>query len=175
MYRVQLTEAQQDELHRRTRLPGLKPRTRDRLEMVRLVDAGFSIPRVSRIVHQSEGRVRHWLKRFIFEGFDALEDLPHVGQSSRFTPELFAALRAEVEKQERTWTATQLADWLAEHHGLRLTPNHLGRLLRRNGFSYRRTERHLRHKQDPELIAAKQAELAALEKGAPTGAGTSPM
>ncbi len=174
MYRVQLTEAQHDELRRRTRLPGLKPRTRDRLEMVRLLDAGFSIPQIARLTRQSEVRVRHWIKCFLTGGFEALEDRPHVGQTSQLTPELLVALRAEIEKQERTWTAAQLADWLAEHHGLRLSPNHLSMLLRRARFSYRRTVRHLRHKQDPEAVAAKQAALTELEKGEMPGAGTSP-
>lgn len=39
------------------------PRTRDRLEMVRLADAGWSIPRSSVHLRQSEKRVRYWVKR----------------------------------------------------------------------------------------------------------------
>ena len=35
MYRVRLTDAQQAELSRRAHAPGVRPRTRDRLEMVR--------------------------------------------------------------------------------------------------------------------------------------------
>jgi len=40
MIRVALTPAQHDDLRARTREPGLASRTRDRLEMVRLADAG---------------------------------------------------------------------------------------------------------------------------------------
>lgn len=173
LYRVHLTEAQRAELHRRTRDPQLLPRTRDRLEMVRLSDAGFSVPEIARLLPWHEATVRTWIKRFLAEGFDGLPDQPHVGQTSQLTPELLDALRQELARTERTWTAGQLADWLAEHHGLRLTPDHLGSLLRRAGFSYKRTERSLRHKQDPAAVQQKREALAALEKGAKPGAWTS--
>ena len=173
LYRVRLTDADRAELQRRTRQPDVKPRTRDRLEMVRLSAADFSIPQIARLLSISEGRVRFWIKRFLDSGFDALPDQPHPGQASQLTPALLAALRQAIEPSERTWTAPQLADWLAEQHGVRLTPDHLGFLLRRAGFSYKRTERSLKHKQDPEQVAAKRATLAALEKGEPPGAWTS--
>lgn len=44
MYRVRLTGAQREELKRMAHEPEVKPRTRDRLEMARLSDAGWSIP-----------------------------------------------------------------------------------------------------------------------------------
>jgi transposase len=97
--------------------------------------------------------------------FAALADQPHRGRTSQFTPALLAALRAELAATERTWTAPQLTAWLAEQHGLQLSPDHLGFLLRRAGLRYKRTERSLRHQQDPVQVAAKQAELQELEKG----------
>jgi transposase len=126
----------------------------------------MSIPRIAQVLRISEQRVRYWIKRFIQAGFAALPDQPHLGQASQLTPALVAALRAELDREERTWTAPQLVEWLAEHHGLRLSPHHLGTLLRRAGLSYRRTERSLRHKQDPEQVKQKRAALQELEKGA---------
>ena len=41
----------------------------------------------------------------------------------------------------------------------------LGRLLKREKLSYKRTHRRLKHKQDPAQVAEKRAELDALEKG----------
>jgi transposase len=166
LYRVHLTEAQRAELQRRTREPKVMPRTRDRLEMVRLSDAGWTIPRIAVHLRISEKRVRYWIKQFLTGGFDALPDQPHVGQQSRLTPALLAALQQEVAQSQRTWTAQQLADWLAEEHGLRLTPNHLARRLKRAGFSYKRTERGLQHQQDPEKVAERQADLETAERGA---------
>jgi transposase len=172
LYRVHLTEEQREELQRRTRATNIMPRTRDRLEMVRLSDAGWRVPQISTLLSVSPCRIRVWLKRFLEAGFDALPDQPHVGQQSKLTPELMAALRTEIEKGDRTWTTVQLADWLSEQHGLRLSRGHLGDLLRRAGLAYRRTERSLKHKQDPEQVARKQAELQELEKGGTGGAWT---
>jgi hypothetical protein len=45
MYRVALTEEQFAELTRLRRDPRTKPRTRDRLEMVRLANNGWSTPK----------------------------------------------------------------------------------------------------------------------------------
>lgn len=165
LYRVHLTEAQRGELHRRTRDPKIMPRTRDRLEMVRLSDAGWSIPQIAAHLQVSEKRVRYWIKQFLTGSFDALPDQPHVGQQSRLTPALVAALQEEVEQSQRTWTARQLADWLGKQHGVRLTPNHLARRLKKARFSYKRTERGLQHKQDPAQVAERQADLETAEKG----------
>src|SRR5437763_1899369 len=114
LYRVHLTEEQRAELQRRTRTPGLLPRTRDRLEMVRLADAGWSIPKIALHLRLDEQRVRHWIKRFLAGSFAALPDQPHCGPPSRLTPEIFTALKAELAKGHRTWTAQQLAGWLAD-------------------------------------------------------------
>jgi transposase len=173
LYRVHLTEEQREELKRRTRAADIKPRTRDRLEMVRLCDAGWRVPLIARHLRVSPRRVRHWLKRFLQAGFEALPDQPHLGQTSRLTPELQAVVRQELEQGERTWTTRQLAVWLEEEQGVRFSRDHLGTLLRRAGLSCRRTQRDLGHKQDPAKVAAAAADLETLEKGARPGAWTS--
>jgi transposase len=166
MYRVYLTDEQRDELQQRTRSSGLMSRTRDRLEMVRLSDAGWSIPQIAAHLRLDEQRVRYWIKRFLAGGFAALPDQPHRGQPSRLTPEILAALQAELAKGERTWTAQQLADWLAEHQQVSVSADWLSRQLKRLRIAYKRTHRSLKHQQDPAMVAAKQAELQELEKGA---------
>ena len=166
MHRVTLSEADREELKRRAHAPGVMPRTRDRLEMVRLCDAGWSVPRIAKYLKLDEKCVRRWIKAFLSGGFDALPDQPHPGQESSLTPEMVAGLREEIAKGERTWTAQQIADWLDERYGVRLKVGWLCHLLRRAKLSYKRTSRSLKHKQDPEQVEAKKAELEALEKGA---------
>lgn len=165
MHRIELTPEQADELHRRTRAADLKPRTRDRLEMVRLNAAGFRVAAIATLLRYSPGRVRGWLRRFRDGGFNALADRPHPGRPGSCTPAVLAALRAEMARTNRIWTAEQIADWLAQEHGVRLHPDHLATLLKRAAFSYKRTERTLKHKQDPEVVAAVTAQLEELEKG----------
>jgi transposase len=175
LYRVHLTEEQREELKRRTRAAAIKPRTRDRLEMVRLCDAGWRVPQISRHLRVSPRRVRFWLKRFLEAGFEALPDQPHLGQTSRLTPELLAWVRQQLDQGDRTWTTRQLAVWLAEEHGVCFSRDHLGTLIRRAGLSCRRTQRDLGHKQDPQKVAEGTADLETLEKGATPGAWTSAM
>lgn len=169
MHRIDLTPEQAEELHRRTRATDLKPRTRDRLEMVRLCAAGYRVAEIARLLRLSPQRVRGWLRRFREGGFDALPDRPHPGRPGSLTPALLQALREELARANRTWTAQQLAQWLETEHGVSLHPDHLATLLKRAHLSYKRTERSLKHQQDAAVVAAAAEELQQLEKG---GAGS---
>jgi transposase len=164
MYRVTLTNEQRQELQRRTRQVGIAPSTRDRLEMVRLSDAGWSVPKIARHLGLHEQTVRAWIKAFISRGFDALTNKPRGGDTSELTPVMLEAVRAEVAKGTRTWSAGEIADWVANQHGLRISPGRMRVHLKRAKLSYQRTSRSLKHKQQPEEVAERKAELEALEK-----------
>ena len=166
MYRVTLTEEQRQELHRRIRQPNLPPRTRERLEMVRLSDVGWSVPRIAGHLQQHEQTVRRWIKAYLKDGFDALADLPHTGQTSAITQEILAEVRSWLEAGDRTWNAVQIAQAVAKQHGLRRSARQWRQMLRREKLSYKRTKRSLRHKQKPEEVARKRAHIETLEKGA---------
>ena len=165
MYRVHLTEEQRQELKRRMRARDAMPRTRDRLEMVRLADLGWSIPRIARHLDISEVRVRYWVKRFLCGGFAALPDALHPGKPSALTPAILAAVHAQIRSSGRTWTAKQAADWVAEQHGVRRSPEQVREQLRKARLSYKRTSRSLKHKRDPQKVEQGRAELQALERG----------
>jgi transposase len=164
MYRITLTDEQRRELRARTRQAGLAPSTRDRLEMVRLSDAGWSVPKIARHLGQHEQTVRTWIKAFRDGGFAALPNKPRGGKESALTAAMLESVRAEVARGTRTWTAAQLADWVAEHHGLRLSADRVRIHLRRAKISWQRTSRTLRHKQDPAEVAERAAVLTDLAK-----------
>jgi transposase len=164
MYRVTLTDEQRKELRERTRKAGLASSTRDRLEMVRLADAGWSVPKIAHHLGQHEQTVRAWIKAFLHAGFDALPNKPRGGKHSALTNAMLETVRTEVAKRERTWTAAQLADWVTEQHGVRLSTDRMRVHLRRAKISWQRTSRSLKHKQDPGEVAHKQATLNALQK-----------
>ena len=164
MYRVQLSEEQQQELQQRTHAAGIRPRTRDRLEMVRLSHRGHSVPEIARHLGISEKRVRHWIKRFLATGFEALTDRPPAGRPSRLTPTIREAVRQELGKGDRTWTAPQLAEWIEARFGVRVSAAHLRRFRQRWRLSWKRTVRSVKQKQKPDEVAAKKQELEALEK-----------
>jgi transposase len=159
MYRITLTDEQRRELRERAHRAGLAPSTRDRLEMVRLSDAGWSVPRIARHLGPHEQTVRTWIKAFLDGAFEALPNKPRGGQESALTAPMLERVRAEVATGTRTWTAAQLADWVAEHHGVRLSADRLRIHLRRARISWQRTSRTLRHKQDPDEVAEREAVL----------------
>jgi transposase len=164
MYRIHLTTEQHEELRQRTRRKGLAPSTRERLEMVRLADAGWSCPTIARYLGQHEQTVRAWLKAFLAGSFSALPNKPRGGKQSALTPAMLEALRTEIAQGQRTWTAAQAGEWLAARYGVRLSVDRLRIHLKRAQLTYQRTSRSLRHKQDQEQVAARTEELEALQK-----------
>jgi transposase len=164
MYRITLTDDQRIELRHRTRQAAVAPDTRDRLEMVRLSDASYSVPKIARHLQLHEQTVRAWIKAFIQGGFDALVNKPRGGDTSELSPAMLEAVRAEVGTGERTWSAAQICDWVAEQHGVRLSPGRMRVHLKRAKLSYQRTSRSLKHKQKPEEVAERTAQLEELEK-----------
>lgn len=165
MYRLSLSPQQRQHLQERARQTSTAPNTRDRLEMVRLCDAGWSVPRIARHLGHHEQTVRFWIKAFLKGGFEALVDQPRGGKSSALTSEKLAAVRERLAVGDRTWTTAQIAQWIAQEQGVRLSQRRLREHLRRAGLSWQRTSRTLKHKQCPEEVARKQAALEVLEKG----------
>lgn len=165
MYRVSLTAEQVTQLNRLCRDPATKAPTRDRLEMLRLANVGWSIPKISRHFGLTESRVRHWVKAFLRDGFGALENKKAPGPKRKLTPEILAHLKQTVGQDGHTWAAPQVMEWLQEHYGLSVNRTWLCEVMNQNGMSYKRTTRTVRHKQTPEQVADKKASLDTLKKG----------
>jgi transposase len=166
MYRIILTDHQRQELRHRTRQADIAPSLRDRLEMVRLCDAGWSVPKIAHHLGSHENTVRAWVKAFIAQGFDALSNKPRGGDTSDVTPAMLETVRTEIGKGERTWSASEAADWVADEHGVRISPGRMRVHLKRAKLSYQRTSRSLKHKQKPDEVAKRKDQLQELEKGA---------
>jgi putative transposase len=164
LYRVHLNDETRQALHRRAHALDVRPRARDRLEMVRLADAGWSVPRIARHLGACEATVRRWIKTFLARGFEALRDPPPAGRPSRLTPAIREAVRQELAKGDRTWTGPQLAEWIEQQFGVRVSVSQLRRFRRRWRLSWKRTARSVKHKQKPDEVAAKKQELETLEK-----------
>ncbi len=164
MIRVAVTSAQHEELRTRTRTPGVAPRTRDRLEMVRLADAGWSVPRIARHLGAHEHTVRKYIKAFLVEGFAALPDRPRPGRPPTITTAHLDALEARLDAGGRTWTPPPLVAWLDQEHGVRVHPDHLSRLLHARRFGWKWTVSSMAHKRrDPDGDDAKVVELDQLK------------
>ncbi len=165
MIRVVLSETQVGELTRLRRDAKTRPRTRDRLEMVRLANLGWNIPKIAQHFEMTESRVRHWVKTFLAEGFDGLCDRRGVGPKRRLTVLIVEQIRQMTITDGRTWTTVQINEWLLEQHGFSMNRRYLSDALNRHGLRYKRTTRTLHHKQKPEQVADRKADLETLKKG----------
>jgi transposase len=165
MFRIVLTDAQRAALRQRTRDPRLRPRGRDRLEMIRLNAAGWSVPRIAQHLGVHAQTVRRYVHAYLDRGWDGLTPRPQPGRPPRVTTADLAALEHQLAIADRSWTAPQLVAWLQAERQVSVCRDHLARLLRRRGFRWKRTQQSVAHKRcDPHHLRTAQNDLAALKK-----------
>jgi transposase len=165
--RVTLTDAELADLNARARGRGLAPHERERLEMVRLSHLGHTIPQIAAHLGRHPQTVRRVVSGFLADGFAILADRPRAGRPATLTGDLLARVEQRPDADAavgRTWTMPHLAGWLAEEHGVHITPGWLAERLKAKRFRWKRTQASLRHKQaDPDLQATKRADLEVLK------------
>ena len=164
MLRIRLTSGERAVVESLRRDVTVSPAERDRVEIVLLSSDGWSVPRIADHFGCCQATVRRLLHRFAAEGLPALRrqqpgPAPNVARRQQVTRALDRLLA-----QDRTWTAAQLAEALADAD-IHLSARHLRRYLAGMRARWRRTVRTLAHKQDPVRVAQAKAELAALKKG----------
>jgi transposase len=163
MLRVTLTADDQTALQRRRRDPSLSPLERDRVEIVLLAAAGWPAPRIAAHLGRCGPTVRTTLHRFTAGGSDGLRQQRTGPPPDTARREQVTAALGTLLDEERTWTAAQLAAALAEQ-GIALSTRQTRKYLQPLA-AWRRTQRTLRHKQDPDRVATATTTLGALKKG----------
>jgi transposase len=163
MLRVTVTDDERAALQALRRESALSPLERDRVEMVLLAAAGWSAPRIAAHLGRCEPTVRTTLRRYAAGGPAGLRQQrtgppPNTAHRAQITTALGRLL-----DQDRTWTAAQLAEALAET-GITLSTRQTRRYLHAMGARWRRVARTLRHKQDPARVAHAAAVLDAVKK-----------
>ena len=177
---VPITVSAEDhaEVERRLRQRDLVPRVRERLEMVKGVALGYNLDQIATWTGRSVRRIPYWLRRFAEHGLDALADDPRAGRPPKADAPYCAALETAVLTPPPAlglpfdvWTSDRLGAYLAEQTGVRVAPGWIRALLAHRDFVCGRPKHTLKHRQDPQEVAACRAALAeAGEKGA-GGAG----
>jgi len=114
------------------------------------------------VVRQDEETVRRWLLRYQAEGLTGLSDAPRPGVPPKATQVYREQLLAIVRRRPRAlglpfslWTGDRLADYLAEHTGVRLSRASIYRLLRAGGIHLNRPQ-HTITSPDPEYALKKR-------------------
>lgn len=149
-----------------THEPRLAAATRDGLEMIRLADADWRVPRIARHLGLHEQTMRTWLKVFLTAGFAALPNQSHARPHSALNPQLLDLTRTMIRSSGRTWTGGRVAAWLAQEHDVPLSAARVCFHLRRAGLSYQRTSRSVRHKQDLVAVQSHPAKRTDRQKAA---------
>ena len=169
MLRIELTDEEYHALRQRARAEGAV--VRERVEMVGLAVAGWSVPRIAGHLGSHEQTVRRYIRAFRAVGLEGLRPRPRPGRPRRITDADLEAVEQVIDSTERSWTTPQLAHWLASERGVVVHHAHLRALLHRRGFRWKRTKASVAHKRvDPEHVEQAATTLAALKKSGPGGA-----
>jgi transposase len=165
-FRIVLTPAERNDLDRRLRAGSTPHAVHERLRMVAAVADGATVPAAARTLGHHPQTVLKFVKRFLAEGCAGLDDRPRPGRPARLGEADLLALEARLDADAaggvRTWTVGQAAGWLAAARGASVTPAHLGEVLRRRDFRWKRTKRTTGHKQGDGLRRAEAAADLAL-------------
>jgi transposase len=161
MWRIELNDEERQRLGELRRERALKPAERDRVEMVALSDQGWRVGQIATHLGYSAETVRRVFRRWPEERWGVVRhQLPGPAPDGARREQVLGATR-RLLAQPRTWTAAQVAEGLAEQ-GIVLSTRQLRRYLRQLGAGWRRTQRSLRHKQNPERVAQAKETLGHL-------------
>jgi transposase len=156
----------------------LKPRVRERVEMVKAVALGQDLRSIGAWSGRTAESVRYWLRRYLLAGLAGLADAPRPGRPARADTAYHLALEQALDRSPReagllfdVWTSERLSAYLAEQTGVRIAPSWLRTLLYQHTFRCGRPKHSMRHLRNPDEVAACQAELAEAEKKGGGGAG----
>jgi hypothetical protein len=79
------------------------PRLRTRAQLILLsAEQGLKVPQIAVLVRESEATVWRWLKRYLAEGRDGLQDAPRPGRPLEITAAYRAELLAAVPRRPRS-------------------------------------------------------------------------
>ncbi len=127
-----------DRLYRTTK----DTRLRTRAQIILLAaEQHLSSRQIGEIVRKSDSAVRYWLKRYLSEGLEGLQERPRPGAQPRVTRQYKDLLYQAVRRRPRSlglpfslWTLGRLADYLARQTGIRVSPETVRKHLKATGF-----------------------------------------
>jgi len=126
--------AELDELYRTTKVP----RVRTRAQMILLsAEKRLKVPEIAEIVRESEATVLRWLKRYVAESVEGLQDAPRPGRDRTVTDDYREKLIEAVRRRPRSldlefsmWSLQRLVDYMAEKTSIRVSTETVRRTLK---------------------------------------------
>ncbi len=148
-----------------------RPEVRLRATGIHLLHQGHKAAEVAETLAVSNVTVYKWLARFRAGGLEALANQPKGRPKPKVDGAYLAALSAAVEQDPgdlgypfAIWTAERLRDHLAKETGVEVHARYLNRILKREGYVYRRPKHDLTDLQDPDARQQAEELVAELKK-----------
>lgn len=138
-------------------------RVRQWVEMVLLSDAGWENAPIARHLGVDEKTVQRHVRAFRTCGVEALAHQYGKRGPHKATPEAMKVLD-ELLAEGRIWNAVQLRAALQEKTGVDISIDHLRVVLKKRGYSWKRTKRSVAHSRKPEVYAERREQLESLKK-----------
>lgn len=144
-------------------------RTRDRAHMLRLNAQGWTVPAIAEIFECHEHTVRATLRRWEHKGLGGLWEALGRGAKRKWLEADLQTVEQWIEQDARSYNSHQLAQKLAEHQQVTLSPRRLRHLLQKRASAGSELVIVTPGKQDPEQKQLKQADLDTLKLAALLG------
>jgi transposase len=143
---------------------------------VALLAEGWSLSEVARRVQASVGSVYRWRQAWANGGEAALAPKPVPGRPRKLTTQQCAQLAQLLLQGARAhgfanalWTLRRIAAVIQVHFGVHYHPAHIGKLLRRLGWSGQVPERRAIQRDEQAMAHWKRDQWPVINKSPPTG------
>ncbi|MGB3616373.1 MAG: helix-turn-helix domain-containing protein [Elainellaceae cyanobacterium] len=131
MLRVELSAEEDLTLQELRAASGVPQRTKDRAEALRLSHREWTPAQIGEYLGWRVATVRRAIHRWRQDGLYGLWDSPRSGRRARCSVAVIGAMEEYIAAEKRTVNSAQLAEHLAQVHGVYLSGGHLRRLLKK--------------------------------------------
>lgn len=129
-----ILNAEEDRTLHELRLATTVPqRVKDRAAVIRMSHQGLYVEKIAIYFGWNVRTVRETLNRWKKNGLGGLWDAPHPGAKRRWQPDDIEYLERCLRAEQRTYNSQQLAQKLAQERNVRLSADHLRRVLKKRG------------------------------------------
>jgi transposase len=129
--RVFLSLKEDEKLWKLIRTPNIKPRTRIRVEILRLSSQGWKVDKIANYQKCSTATVRRTLHQWKQEGLEGLEDKARPGRKPKWQPEDLEELEKKLDTEPRSYSSRQLCEMLNREKKIELSEKQMRRILKK--------------------------------------------
>lgn len=108
-------------------------RVKDRAEVIRLSHQGMYVEKIASFFDWNVRTIRETLHRWQQQGLGGLWDAPRPGPQKRWQTEDIEYLESCLRQEQRTYNSQQLAQKLENDRKVKLSGDHLRRVLKKRG------------------------------------------